>query len=1000
MQKILVGIIIFLSSQTVFANTCTAVFDGGVASNTNNKTITFGCDSQVLSNPSTVLSTKTVSNPNKCGTKCAFDCETDCCTASGTPVGTISPGTFQTETGGANVTVANNGSSTLGGTNNATVNYGTVTVGNNGTLDFSAATSGNVTTYKINALTLKNPTTVNFQPGDYWIKSLTTSGPSTFTVVGSGTVRIFVNSAVNLAKAVTWNNAGSASQMLIYAYNTFTVNDGSGSSTINGLIYSANTISLQGVTQTGSVVGTTCSIGTSTQSTITYSSSDVNALDFGTNFGNTCLTTTQFLVSAPSTGTNCQNMTITVTAEGINGQTATGYTGAITLSTQNSTGTWVSTTGGGTFSGGSSGTATYTFAASDNGVASFQLNYPSSGVSPLTIQAYQTNNTGVSGLSNAITFIPSSLLVTATTVSNPPASPPAAFSTTQTAGTNFTMYLTAYDASNCGIITSYSGAKTLRFYSTFVNPTSGTIALKINGTNVASSVGATQTTQSVIFTNGAATITGNYADVGKLTLNVNDTSTGGPSGVSGNFIVVPAQFAINIPSNSATQTTSPSSAAVSACLADAVFKKAGNNFTVNVQPQTSAGAVTPNYGNEISPEGILLQSATLLAPSGGRNGSTNTGVIANGSTFTKITGSGGPFTSAPYFQGTTFSFDEVGCINLSASIASGNYLSGGENVTSTTVVGRFIPDHFSVAGNTPILQTVNTSSAGNFTYINEKFTYITQPILTVTAQALAGTVTQNYTGSFWKLATLNPVYNVAYYPVNAGDTIPTLTLSADIENYTFVDNGNGTGVFSGTSQGQIQNGSSLTPPLTADIQLMINPITDADGVACTGTGCVSGGYAFGSTTSGSGISFSVSKEFLLGRLAVIDAFGSQTTALTMPMHLQYYTSNGWVLNTLDSSTVFTGGATNLTVTPSSGLATTASMSSTVFTQGVLNITLSAPNTNGSATVQANLGSSAANLPWLEFSWPASTNDYPIGQATFGVYGGNPRVVYRKENVPS
>jgi len=1007
---ILFSLLITLMNHSSIANTCTAVFPGGLQLNTANKTIAFACASEIFSNSTTALPAKTVTNPGGCGSACAPTCNSACCTASGTAVGTMTPGAFKTEAGGSNVTVAANGTTTIGGTANATVNYGTVTVSSGGTLDFSAASSGTTTTYKINTLTLGKSATVNFQPGDYWIGTLNISGGGTVSfnnATNSGTVRIYVNSGVNITQTVAWNSGKSASQMLAYFYNTLSINDTTKATVINAFLYSANTITLEGVTLSGAVTGTTATIGSTTAlTTITYDSNALNALNFGYNFGTACESATQFVVSAPATGTNCQNMTVTVTAQDSLNQTLTNYTGAITLSTQSTAGTWVSTGGGGTFTGGSSGTATYTFVTGDAGVATFQLNYPNTGASPLTIQAYQTNNTVVSGLSGAVNFIPSGLLVTATAVSNPPATAPPAFSTTETAGTNFTMYLTAYDPSSCGIISSYAGAKTIRFYSTYVNPTSGTISFKINGTAVATSSGATQTTQSVTFTGGVATITGNYADVGKLSLNVVDTSTGGPTGASGNFIVVPAQFAINIPSNSATQTTTPSSAAVSACLADTVFKKAGNAFTVNVQPQTSGGAVTPNYGNETSPEGITLQSAALLAPSGGRNGSTNAGVIANGSTFTKVTGSAGPFTQAPYFTGTTFSFDEVGCINLSASITSGNYLSGGGNVVSTTVVGRFTPDHLNASGNSPVFQTMNISAAGNFTYLNQSFSYVTQPILTITAQALAGTTTQNYTGSFWELNinTLNPVYNVAYYPVTTGNTIPSLTLSSAFVNPTFVDNGNGTGTFSANSTMEIQSGSNLSPPFTAEFQLMISPITDSDGVACTGTGCVSGGYAFGNTTAGTGISFSGTgtlngKEFLLGRLAVIDALGPQTTSLTVPMQLQYYTTSGWVLNTLDSATVFTGGASNLTVTPSTGLSTTASMASNTFTQGVLNITLSAPNTNGSAVVQANLGSSNANLTWLEFAWPASTTDYPIGEATFGVYSGNPRLVFKKENVP-
>jgi len=593
---------------------------------------------------------------------------------------------------------------------------------------------------------------------------------------------------------------------------------------------------------------------------------------------------------------------------------------------------------------------------------------------------------------------PTSLLVTATAVSNLPASPPPNFNATQTAGNDFTLYLTAYNASDCGIVSSYKGKKTIRLYTTYVNPTSGTVAMSINGVNIASSAGATQTTQSITFTNGVATITGNYKDAGKLILNVVDTSAGGPTGASGNFIVVPAKFAINVPNN-----------AVTTCDTNAAFSKAGVGFTVNVQPQTAQGVVTPNYGKETSPEGILLQSGSLVAPSGGRNGSTNSGVIANGSTFTKVTGSGSPFTG-PYFTGNKFSFDEVGCINLIANVASGDYLSGGGNVVGSQVVGRFTPDHFSVAGNVPEFSTVNNNANGSFTYLGQNFNYLTFPMLTVIANAASGTVTQNYTGSFWKLNSngFTPGYSANYYPVNAGDSIPTQTLVGSVGTPDFVDNANGTGTytFSESTDLQIQKPASSTLPLTAEISMNIATITDSDGIACSGSGCLSGGYAFGETTAGNGILFSGTgvgngKQFLYGRLTVVDALGAETTSLAMPMQIEYYTNQGFVLNTFDSTTVFTGGASSLTLTPSPGIATTPTFLGTpVFVKGILNINLSAPNAAGYVTVEANLTGDGANLTWLAYPWFSSTTGDPIGRATFGENAGNPRVIFKEEKLPN
>lgn len=591
---------------------------------------------------------------------------------------------------------------------------------------------------------------------------------------------------------------------------------------------------------------------------------------------------------------------------------------------------------------------------------------------------------------------PTSLLVTATAVSNLPAAPPPDFNVTQTAGNDFTLYLTAYNASDCGVVTHYQGKETIRFYTTYVNPTSGTVAMSINGSNIGSSASATQTTQSITFTNGVATITGNYKDAGKLILNVADTSMGGPTGASGYFIVVPAKFAINVPNST-----------VTTCDTDPAFSKAGVGFRVNVQAQTAQGVVTPNFGNETTAEGILLTSGALLAPSGGRNGSTNSGVIANGSAFTKVSGSGSPFTG-PYFTGNQFSFDEVGCISLIANIASGDYLSGGGNVIGSTVVGRFTPDHFSVSGNIPEFSTVNNNTNGSFTYLGQSFNYLTFPALTVTANAASGTITQNYTGSFWKLNNngFAPSYSANYYPVNAGDSIPTQTLTGSVGTPDFADNANGTGTytFSAGTGLQIQKPASSTLPFTAEISMHMTTITDSDGILCTGAGCLSGGYAFGQTTAGNGILFSGrgvgnGKQFLYGRLTVLDALGPETTSLAMPMQIEYYTNQGFVLNTFDSTTVFTGGASSLILTPSPGVATTPTFSGTpVFVNGVLNINLSAPHAAGYVTVEANLTGSGANLTWLEYPWFSSTTGDPVGRATFGENAGNPRIIFKKEKI--
>lgn len=990
-----------LSTSVFAANACTNEFPTGVAGLANNSKIDFhDCGTQVL-NSGSVLPFGTISAPGgSCSSKTCGGVQ---CTVSGTGVGVLSAGAFQSSSNaGGNITVGVSQTVTIDGNNNTTTDYNTVAVNSSGTLNFTPSTSG-TTTYRIKNFNLQGNSTVNFQPGDYWIESMTVGGGTNstaiFNVVGGGTARFFIKNSINPGRTLSWNASGSANQFFIYSYANITISQGA--SVINAIMYVSGNATIQDQTAfTGAI--TANNITLSNTATITYDPNAVTSTDYG--FICPGSNVTQFLVTAPSTGTNCQNMTITVSAQNSFGQVITNYTGAITITTQNTSGTWVSSNGHGTFVGGSGGTATYQFTPADLGVVSFQLNYPASGSSPVTIKAFQTNSPSIFGLSNPITFQPTSILVTATAVPNPPASPPAAFSTTQVAGVNSAnVFLTAYTSSSCGTVTSYTGTKTIRFWTSFINPTTGTLNSKVNGIVVANSSGATPTTQNITFTNGVATIVLNYPDVGQLSLNVQDTSSGGPTGASGNYVTIPFAFAMNIPSNNATQNLTSAS-----CVADTVFQKAGQGFVVNVQPQNAQGAATPNYNNETTPQGILLQSIGLIAPVGGRNGSANNGAIGNGSSFTKVIGSGAPFTGA-YFTGSAFSFDEVGCINLQAGVGSGSYLGAG-NVTVTQVVGRFTPDHFSASGNAPQFNTA--CSSGNYTYLDQPFIYGTAPILTVTAQAAANSTTQNYTGSFWKLAnSFNPVYNRAYFSVDTNVTTPSLTLLTTNATKNAVDNGNGTTTVTfGSGAGfQIQRlTNNLVSPFNSEIQLSLPTITDTDNVTCTGSGCVTGGFAFGTIASGGGIAFSSGKLFYHGRLYLVDAIGSEISnnpPLNMAMQTQYYnTSNGnpvgFVINTNDNCTSVS--ASNLALSPSTGITTTPTITTPVFSQGVINITFSPPNATGYVDVTAQLSAAFANLPWLQFNWTydstggAYSGD-PIARASFGAFPGNNRIIYQKEN---
>ncbi len=730
-----------------------------------------------------------------------------------------------------------------------------------------------------------------------------------------------------------------------------------------------------------------------------------NAINVDLN--DVCGETTHFEVVGPGTADSCENATITVTAKNATNTTVIGYVGTVQVDTQSSTGVWVSTTGGGTFNGGTNnGLATYQFVAGDSGTTTFQLSYPPAGPTPITVKVHQISNPSILGLSSLIDFIYNNIIISGT-----PNGP--MFVDTQIAADEFTLYLNKREDNTCVIDQNFDGNKLIRFWTTYNNPTSGTINTLINGAAVASSSGETPTNQTINFVDGVGSLVVRYDDAGQIQMFISHDTDGQGTLVFGStspFVVKPLKFLLNVIGNSASQVLSPPTAAEAACLANAPFRKAGEAFGVEVQAVNFLGGVTPNYGNEVVPEGVVLKSSALLAPIGGRNGSTNAGAIQNAATFTKITNNSGTFSAPPYFAGSSFAFDEVGCIELTGEVASGSYLGTGQ-VSGLTVVGRFIPDHFSVTGNTPEFQPANSGVIDAFTYLEQPFTYSTIPSVTVTARAVGNTTTQNYSGAFWKLSTagLGALYNKGYYPVNVGDTIPNLPISIGALP-AFTDEGNGSGRFDfleGPGLRIEKLADVLVPPFNAEIQLQISAITDSDGTACTGAGCVSGGFSFGETTAGNGIAFTGidSKKFYHGRLAILEATGSELLPITTTLRIEYYTSaSEFILNEIDSMTNLTSAA-DLVLTPSSGLVTTPSFPSLAFSNGALNLDFSAPNIAGHVDLELDISTGGANLPWLQYNWPYTavpvTNFSlnPRGRVTFGIFEGEPNVIFETEVYP-
>ena len=666
-----------------------------------------------------------------------------------------------------------------------------------------------------------------------------------------------------------------------------------------------------------------------------------------------------FVVAHDGLGINCLPETITVTAAQADGSTYTGYTGSIVLDTQSGNGTWTLNTGtAANFSDAAAGDglATYTFDAADNGVAVFNLDYPT-GTASIDVDAYEGTIRDDDTEGNLV-FSPSGFTVTQTALTNPP---PAVIDTSinsQTAASDFSLYLAAYGQTpndpTCGIIEAYSGNQSINFWSGYNNPATGTLPVAVNGNNVATSEAASSA-QTVAFVNGQAVITVNYPDVGEISLSMKDDTTGNPdlpNGIAGSsdaFVVKPAGFVLSNIRRTSDAFPNPAAANETG----SIFIAAGSPFSATVTAVNSLGAATPNYGQELVPESVLL-TPTLIAAGG-----------ANNPAIGFSTGFDGQFING-VATGTDFSWSEVGIIALTPSVGDADYLGAGDVIGTTTGnVGRFIPFDFNVTLDTaPALST----QCGSFTYMGQSFVYATVPTVTITARSLSGATTVNYDNVWWKLADFTETYS------HNGVISAGAALDASLGTHTAVSCVNCAGSVSLDFGGSFvyTAASQETDPFAGAMDISF-AVTDSDGVSY-------GGNPF----TVSAIGFDSGAEQRSGRGYARDVFTSDTSAgatLTMPVGTEYYAgaASGWLANGSDSCTTY-----SYTKVDSDTSTTVTAVSPVTIAAG-----------SGDLSVQLDADSSG-NATTVSFTWPAWLSGTASAVATFGVYRGDDRFIYWRE----
>jgi len=508
--------------------------------------------------------------------------------------------------------------------------------------------------------------------------------------------------------------------------------------------------------------------------------------------------------------------------------------------------------------------------------------------------------------------------------------------------------------------------RTVEFWSGYLNPDTGTLPVSLDGTPIAGAAPGTGIDLN-FDANGVATVDLRYDDVGSVLVNARFQGSGDEAGLiltgQDAFTARPATFTLEIPGNPAASDS-----------AGPVFTTAGADFEVETRARNAAGTLTPNFGRESTPEGVVLDTG-LIAPVGGNAPALNGNFGAFGEDCDGSPVAGGAACGA-------FAWPEVGIIEATPRLASGAYLGTADVVGDASgPIGRFIPSHFNLAAGALTDRVALDACDDEFTYVGELF----GADWTLDARNAAGVTTTNYEGAFARLGA------------------DALSIAAD-EDIT-VDSSSivWAGGF-GTAAAEIRADRGAPTGPYEDFQVGAAPV-DRDGVELA---------AFDVDLSGDGMNdhgLIGTTELRFGRLVVDNAVGSELGPLTLPLRAEFFEDATWKPNTLDDCTAM-ALADHIALTSSNGDAGDGTISVSVGS-GSTSIQESGPVSLAGG--RAGFTFSAPGSPgWVELSllldmdWHFLRDDLdddgnflenPSARASFGLFDGDENRILLQEIPP-
>lgn len=514
-------------------------------------------------------------------------------------------------------------------------------------------------------------------------------------------------------------------------------------------------------------------------------------------------------------------------------------------------------------------------------------------------------------------------------------------------------------------------SRTIKLWSDLVSPSTypGTApAVTVNAIAVGVSVG-TATTQTLSFdSQGESTLSVNYADAGQLRLNAryDGTSATGDSGLvmtgSDLFVSHPAGFCLTTPQ------TCPLSANDAAYASCALFRRAGESFSVTVsakawESDTDSSFCTGNSTTKNFVSNSMGLNIDRLAPQTGV-----TGALSNSQLNFTTTDQG-------QTQLTT-SYNEVGVVRFRTAA---NTTYEGTVLTSTgqqeLATGRIGPYQFKL-DNASVVAGCSS------------FSYMGQPLnstASFSARAASGMVLSNYQGVFAKAS--------SQLVAREGNT----NLSARLQYTTNVWQQWNAGQLLVVDAIRLNRSSQPDGPFTATaigVRLQANDPAGVGSAEPELSGLNLNPDVAGTCTTCTAWQLGSSQQFRYGRLRILEAFGSELAPLPIQLLAEYYNGQQFVSNPLDScsevapAALTATGATSVSVSGQSGVLQAG-------ISGAVSLLVAAPQQPGIWQLQYDL----ATAPWLQYDWQPGQGallENPTAQAVFGIFRGQNRQIFWRE----